>query len=327
MARVVVVDDDESIRVSVRAALQGEGCEVLDAGDGASGLEAVRVSDPDLIILDLGLPDMDGFDFLRALQKDGQGSGRPVILFSARDDVSAKVKSLELGAVEYLVKPVHPRELVARVRAFLRFAQTQEDLRRQYLQAVELSLVDEITRVYNRRYMERALRAKVALSLRHGYTFSCAMFDVDHFKRINDTHGHAFGDFVLKEVASLAVSLVRKEDAVIRYGGDEFVVLLAQAGRYGARQFAERLLKRVRDYPFDNGTYRADITINIGLSTFPEDAGAASAEGLLRDADGQLKDRANLDPLCARLADDLLQKADARMYAAKGKGEHGVVAE
>ena len=327
MARVVIVDDDEGIRVSVKAALQMEGFEVIGAGDGASGLEEVRASAPDLVILDLGLPDMEGFDFLRTLQEERLGADLPVILFSARDDISAKVKSLDLGAVEYLVKPVHPRELVARVRAFLRLKKTQEDLRRQYLQAVDLSLVDDLTRVYNRRYMERALRAKVALSLRHGYTFSCAMFDVDHFKQINDTHGHAFGDFVLRAVAGLAANLVRKEDAVIRYGGDEFVVLLAQAGRYGARQFAERMLKRVREHRFDDGTHHADITINIGLAAFPEDAGADSSEEFLRETDGRIKDRANLDPLCGRLADDLLQKADARMYAAKGKGLHGVVAE
>jgi diguanylate cyclase (GGDEF)-like protein len=150
---------------------------------------------------------------------------------------------------------------------------------------------------------------------------------VDRFKRINDTHGHAFGDFVLREVAGLAVRLIRKEDAVIRYGGDEFVVLLVQAGRYGARQFAERLLTRIREHRFDDGTHRADITINIGLATFPEDAGADPAEGLPGEADGRPRDRQNLDPLCARLADDLLQKADARLYAAKGKGLHGVMAE
>jgi diguanylate cyclase (GGDEF)-like protein len=188
--------------------------------------------------------------------------------------------------------------------------------------------VVELTRVYNRRFMDNVLREKVALALRHGYTFSCAMFDIDRFKQINDTHGHAFGDFVLREVAGRALKVIRKEDAVIRYGGDEFVILLAQAGRYGARTFAERLLQNIGETPFDDGVHRAEVTVNVGVATFPEDAGIASAEELLRMADVRLyEDRTTLDRLSGRLAEELLRTADTRLYAAKNRGRNRVVAE
>ena len=328
MARVVVIDDDEGIRSSIRATLQADGCEVVAVGDGESGLAAARSVDPDLIILDLGLPDMEGYDVLRALRGEGREVEAPVVLLSAQDDLAAKVKGLELGAVEYLVKPIHPKELSARVRALLRIKKAQETLRRQYLQAAELSLVDELTRVYNRRFMDNVLREKVALSLRHGYTFSCAMFDIDRFKQINDTCGHVFGDFVLREVAGRAMKVIRKEDAVIRYGGEEFVVLLAQAGRYGARTFAERLRQNIGETPFDDGAHRVEVTVNVGVATFPEDAGIASAEELLRMADVRLyEDRTTPERLSDRLAGELLRTADTRLYAAKNSGRDRVVAE
>jgi two-component system cell cycle response regulator len=328
MARVVVIDGDEGVRSSIRATLQADGCEVVAVGDGAGGLAAARSAEPDLILLDLGLPDVDGYDLLRALREEGREVEAPVVLLSAQDDLMAKVKGLESGAVEYLVKPVHPKELSARVRALLRVQKAQEVLRRQYLQAAELSLVDELTRAYNRRFMDKAMREKVALALRHGYTFSCAMFDIDRFKGINDTYGHAFGDFVLREVAGRAMKVIRKEDAVVRYGGDEFVVLLAQAGHYGARRFAERLRRRIGEAPFEDGAHRVGVTINVGVATFPEDAGIASAEELLRMADVRLyEDRTALERLSGRLAEELLRAADTRMYAAKNSGGDRVVAE
>jgi len=286
--RVVVIDDDESVRSVIQTTLQREGCDVVAAGDGEGGLAAVRSSGADLIILDLGLPDLDGYAVLQALREKGREVEAPVILLSAHDDLSAKIKGLELGAVEYLVKPVHPRELAARVQALLRVKKAQEALLRQYLQATELSLVDELTRAYNRRFMDRALKERVAVAHRHGYTFSCVMFDLDRFKQINDTCGHAFGDFVLREVAAQALRMIRKEDAVIRYGGDEFLVLLAHAGRYGARTFAERLRQGIREHPFEDGAHRVEVTINVGVATFLEEEGVVSAEDLLRVADERL---------------------------------------
>lgn len=320
MARVIVIDDDEGTRSSIRATLQADGCDVVSIGDGTGGLAAARSAEPDLIILDLSLPDVDGYDVLRALREEGREVEAPVVLLSAQDDLAAKVKGLELGAVEYLIKPVHPKELSARVRALLRVKKAQEALRKQYLQAAELSLVDELTRAYNRRFMDKILKEKVALALRHGYTFSCAMFDIDRFKGINDTCGHAFGDFVLREVAGRAMRVIRKEDAVIRYGGDEFLVLLTQAGRYGAETFAERLRRSIGETPFDDGAHRVGVTINVGAATFPEDAGIASAEELLRMADVRLyEDRTTLERLSGRLAEELLRAADTRLYEAKNR--------
>ena len=286
MARVVVIDQDEHTQSSIQATLQTDGMDVVTAGDGERGKKITQSKDHDLVILDPHLPDEDGYEVLSTLLQNRIEV--PVLLVSSQNEVSEKVKGFELGAVDYLVKPVNPKEFSARVRSILRFKAGYDRLRNQLHTATALSVVDELTGIYNRRHMDKIIREKIALSRRHGHTFTCVMFDVDQFKRTNDTHGHIFGDFVLKEVVARTIKVVRKEDVVTRYGGDEFVVLLAHANRAGAEIFADRLKGKIREQPFDDGEHRADITINIGVATYLEEEGVTSPEELLRFADEEL---------------------------------------
>ena len=286
--RIVVVEPDEKTRSALETALRQEGYEVTSAGDLESGRNAVRSAPADLVILEVSPPGENACGFLESLRADGLEVETPVILLSPKDDLPAKIRAFDLGALEYLVKPVHPDEITARVRAMLRVTKAYDSLRQRYIQANELSLIDDVTGVYNRRFLDKALKEQLSLARRHGHSFSCAMFDVDRFKEANDTYGHAFGDLVLREVAARTMRIIRKEDAVVRYGGDEFVVLLAQAGSSGARRLAERLRKSVAGQSFDDGANRANLTISVGLATFPEDEGVTSPEDLLRVADQRL---------------------------------------
>jgi diguanylate cyclase (GGDEF)-like protein len=154
--------------------------------------------------------------------------------------------------------------------------------------ASELSLTDPLTGVYNRRALNRMLRVRLAESTRYSIPVSCVMLDIDHFKRVNDTYGHTTGDRVLREVSSLTLSLFREEDALIRYGGEEFLVILFHCPRKGASAFAERLRTSVADHTFDRDHEPLKITLSAGIATYPEDGDIEGVEGMIAVADRRL---------------------------------------
>ncbi|MDP6041473.1 MAG: diguanylate cyclase, partial [Candidatus Latescibacteria bacterium] len=143
-------------------------------------------------------------------------------------------------------KPIHPQELAARIRALIRQKKRHDELLSEYKRLSELSLTDPLTGAYNRRALASIMRARISEAHRHEVPFSCIMFDLDHFKEVNDTHGHDTGDLVLKEVA-----VYRQEDAIIRYGGEEFLAVLQHTSREGARTFSERLRAEVASRVFN----------------------------------------------------------------------------
>ena len=278
MSRILVVGDDCAFVCNV---LQGEGHEIGTVDNTEGALARLRESLPSLLILDLDLPGEDSRDILKALREGGQCDAVPVILLSGRDDVDDKVRGLDLGAIDYVVKPVPDRELAARVRAQLRAKQRHE----------EISLTDPLTGAYNRRALDKLLEARLAESTRYGIPVSCVMFDLDHFKRVNDTYGHRMGDRVLRETAALTLSLFRQEDSLIRYGGEEFLVILFHAPKSGACTFAERLRQQVAEQVFPPEQARQQpfgITLSAGIATHPEDTGIAGVATMITRADRRL---------------------------------------
>ena len=302
MPRILLVDDDPALRMFVEATLKREGHGVHSLPDADDILEQLDALSPDLLILDLMLPNISGYDVLKNIRKASRFDTVPIVLFSGQNDTASKIKGLDLGAVDYLVKPIPPEELAARVRALIRQKKRQDELMAEYNRLSELSLTDPLTGAYNRRALNTFLRSRLAEATRHNTPFSCVMFDLDHFKEVNDTHGHDTGDLVLREVAALTIALFRQEDALVRYGGEEFLGILQHTSKEGARTFSERLRSEVAGRTFNEDKHPLQITLSAGVSSFPEDGGFE-------------------DPR------EMITLADRRLYVAKGSGRNRVVFE
>lgn len=302
MHRILIIDDDPALLTFVRSALGDGDYEVDTATDAESAFAYLAVTLPDLLILDLNLPGGDGYKVLRAIRAKERYDLMLVVLLSARNDLETKVKGLDLGAVEYLVKPVHSDELSARVRALVRLKQRQDKILAEFRCLSELSLTDPLTNAYNRRALDRLLKARLAESDRYSIPISCVLFDIDHFKLVNDTYGHRTGDLVLQEISALTLSQCREEDALVRYGGEEFLIILFHTFREAAYVFAERLRERVASHPFVQEEQLLQITLSAGIATYPTDSSARGVEGMIT-------------------------LADQRLYAAKGAGRNRVVSE
>ena len=288
MHRVLVVDDDPNILTFVASALEEESYEVDTASNGESAIARLLEALPDILILDVMLPGTDGFEVLETIRKDRNYDPLTVILLSADDALDAKVKGLDLGAVEYLVKPIHPTELAARVRALLRLKKQQDHFYEEYTRLSELALTDPLTGAYNRRALDKLLKARLAESSRYGMPVSIILFDIDFFKLINDNHGHLTGDHVLREVTTLTLLHCREEDALIRYGGEEFLVIIFHTDKEGAHVFAERLRTQVDSYIFNQEKKSLRLTLSAGTASYPEDKGIMSVESMINLADTRL---------------------------------------
>lgn len=302
MPRILIIDDDPSLRTFAQSALKDEGYEIDTAPDANDIFERLEKTAPDLVLLDLGLPGLSGYDALKAIRKTSRFDTIPIVVFSAENSTESKIKGLDLGAVDYLVKPIHHQELAARVRALIRQKKRQDELLAEYKRLSELSLTDPLTGAYNRRALASIMRARLSEAHRHQVPFSCVMFDLDHFKDVNDTHGHDTGDLVLKEVSALTIALYRQEDAIIRYGGEEFLAVLQHTSREGARTFAERLRAEVASRVFNEDLSPLKITLSAGVASYPDDGHFATAE-------------------------DMITLADQRLYEAKRSGRNRIIFE
>jgi two-component system cell cycle response regulator len=238
---VLIADDSAVIRALLRGQLEKQGNEVVDAADGAQALQACRERKPDVILLDVDMPVLDGHDALAALKADANLADIPVVFLTARTETSDVVEGLRLGAHDYLRKPFESAELLARVRAALRVKTLQDDLRARNAELDRMSRTDALTGLSNRRHMEERLREIHSGVRRHGGLLGVLMIDIDRFKSVNDVHGHVAGDSVLRAVALRLQATVRLEDVLGRWGGDEFLVLVDRADEPGVVALAERI--------------------------------------------------------------------------------------
>ncbi|MEE9281723.1 MAG: diguanylate cyclase [Myxococcota bacterium] len=279
--RVLVIDDTESIHKLIVTRLRPEGLEVTAELDGQSGLERAIADAPDLILLDIGLPRVDGFEVCRQLKEHPSTRNIPIIFLTGETDTESKVRGLDLGAVDYVTKPFDEIELRARVRAALRTKRLQDMLEQQ-------SFLDGLTGLWNRAYLDRRLESELNVAERYGRPLSVVMADVDNFKRINDTHGHLFGDVVLQGIAESLSASARRSDIVARYGGEEFGVLLTDTNLKSAIYVSERLRMSVegRCYEVRNEVER--VTASFGVTCTEDVEGSLSPELLIQAADRAL---------------------------------------
>jgi diguanylate cyclase (GGDEF)-like protein len=232
--RVLIVDDvPDNIRVLSRM-LVDDGHQISAATNGRQALKLVAACAPDLILLDVMMPEMDGYEVCAALKADPQLSSIPIIFITALADVENETRGLDLGAVDYITKPF--KEAIVRVRV-----KTHLELKRQRDILQQLSHVDGLTGIPNRRAFDERLDQEWRRSVRSDEPLAAAMIDVDHFKQYNDTRGHLAGDDCLRRVAGrLAEGLTRGGDFVARYGGEEFVGLISGVNVDGLAGVAEK---------------------------------------------------------------------------------------
>jgi diguanylate cyclase (GGDEF)-like protein len=299
-ARILVVDDNTDNAEIISTRLRYRGYTIMEAGTGQGALDGVREHAPDLVLLDIMLPDIDGFEVSRRIKGDSSLPFIPIILVTARDSTEDKVMGFEAGADDYLTKPINFSELEARVRSMLRIKRLQDELELKNRELRRLSVIDGLTGLYNHRHIHGLLRDEFERSGRTGAPLTVAMFDLDWFKSVNDTYGHQAGDRVLVQVAGILRVSARDVDRLGRYGGEEFVAILPSTDAEGGAVFVERVRRAVENHEFDIGTGEPiRMTISAGVATWPHE----------RIGDGEA----------------LINQADRALYAAKDAGRNRTI--
>lgn len=310
--RVLLVEDDRVMSVLVGARLRAAGHLVVTVSNGVEAMEIVDKYQPQLIISDWLMPQMDGITLCQKLREHDHLRNVYFIVMTAQKDMEKLVEAFEAGVDDYLVKPINAKMLSARLRAGLRVIKLQEELAAERQQLVSLSnslslsnerfqllaLTDALTDLPNRRAAMERLEQEWALAVRGERSLACLMVDVDHFKAVNDEYGHPVGDVALKHVAQTLRHSARTEDVVCRFGGEEFLVICPATDLQSAVQCAERLRLNVASSAVPGIDPIIKATVSIGVSVYPQQ--------------------------CLSM-DELLTHADRNLYAAKQAGRNRTV--
>ena len=293
-SRILIVDDHEDNIELLRARLEARGYLTSSATDGQHALDAVAAEAPDLILLDIMMPRVDGIEVARRIKRDPSLPFIPIIMQTALDSTEQKVEGLDAGADDYITKPINFAELEARVRSLLRIKVLQEEvedqkreLSRMNEQLLRLSLTDALTELDNRRNLQERLQEMYEHSARLTEPLAVVMTDIDKFKSVNDTYGHHAGDEVLKQIAKLLKGEAREIDRVGRFGGEEFMMLLPGTTVDEAVQFAERvrIATEAHTFTFEGGTLQR--TASFGVAAWPHTR-LQNCDSLVRAADDAL---------------------------------------
>ena len=288
--RVLIVDDNAMIRSEIKAVLRKDGAftHFMEATDGLSAFKAILENPPDLVLCDLVMPDFDGLKFLALKASRKELEQIPVIIVSAEDDLDRKAEILERGASDYVTKPLHEKELLARVRIHTKLKLLQDELLEKNAQLEALAITDALTSLANRRWLMTRLEEEVSRARRYKESLSVVMIDIDHFKQVNDTHGHAMGDEVLRNIGAMLKASMRTTDLAARYGGDELTLVLPHTDLPAAIQVAENLRVKFSELEHRLDGISLKKTVSMGVATREGKGDIPRAEGLLKNADEAL---------------------------------------
>jgi len=285
---VLVVDDDPDKRQLLAIAMEMDGYNIRTANDGEEGLKAVETHFPDLIVTDVMMPKMDGYEMARRVRENPLTKFIPIIIQSAaRHDAQDQLMGAEVGALGYITDPTDIDLLRARARTLLDFKSYLDNWQ-------EAALTDHLTGLANRRRFERQLEREVERTRRYKRPFCLIMLDIDYFKRINDTFGHAMGDDVIRQLAKVLQAGTRGIDLASRIGGEEFAVILPETDMEAGSDVAERLRSMIAEISLPEV---GQVTASFGVAEFPD---------------------------CAATVNDLLDAADNALYEAKREGRNRV---
>jgi diguanylate cyclase (GGDEF)-like protein len=300
MATILVIEDSDVQRAEIRRALEPAGLfeRILEAADGLAGLKLLLAENVDVVLCDLEMPGLDGEKLLRVRDSRSNAGEIPFLFLTASADTERKVRLLEDGACDTVTKPCHPAELVARLRLHLKIKRLESELRDKNQMLAKESMTDAVTGLRSRRYVSEVLAIEVLRARRYRLPLAVMMADLDHFKRVNDRFGHPVGDTVLRRVSDLLRGLLRATDVAGRFGGEEFLVILPQTDRDGARTLAERWRQSLELASLEapDGK-RIRTTVSVGVAEF-----SAQMER----------------------PDDLVRAADEALYSAKASGRNRV---
>lgn len=293
-AQIMVVDDEEGIVKFMKSALQDHGYKVTGCTDPEQAIEKIKTVVYDLVITDLNMPKIPGVEFVKKVKEISPKTD--LVVMTGFPSVETAVECMKNGASDYLAKPIDLEYLNIIVeKSLYKRALEKRAAEREYFE--QISRVDGLTGLYNHRFFHELLNAEISRSDRYKYSFSLTMIDIDDFKEINDNYGHQVGDNILKEIASIFKSLVRKTDPVVRYGGEEFAIILSQTAKEHGRVFADRIVKGVATSKFKDLSHNKTVTISAGLAGYPDDA---------------------------RTPESLIKKADEALYQAKKMGKNAL---
>lgn len=284
--KILLIDDDKDNLRFLARILEHESYKVLQATSGLEGIQLLKDFSPDLVILDINMPQLNGFQTMKLLrQKDEHVS---VIFLTANNSTEDIIRGLESGALDYICKPFNPLELVARVRSQLKFKRTQQELREANRKLQSLVDIDDLTGLYNMRSIYDRLNNEIERARRYKHGLAVIMMDMDHFKNVNDGHDHLFGSYVLSQVGEIVKKNIRSVDFAARYGGDEFLICLTQTQTQGALRFADRLRKVISETEFTQDKDKMHMTASFGVALIEGKGAVIDAHTLVRIADTKL---------------------------------------
>jgi diguanylate cyclase (GGDEF)-like protein len=299
MAKILVVDDHTDILMLISLILKQHHYEVITAQDGIEAIEKATKEQPDLILLDVQLPKLNGYKVCEILKEKEETKAVPVIFISsAYRDLKDIVRGLEIGGTDYITKPFDNLELLARIKANLRIKMLYTELEEKNRQLKELNdtleakskdlqkiaTTDGLTGLFNHRYFYERLTQEFAKAVRYNLNLSCIIVDLDHFKKINDTYGHLQGDVILKNFSDILRTSIRQTDIAARYGGEEFSILLPHTDITGAFLEAERIRTYVSAKEFYYSDQLIRITVSLGIAYYPHEKVKGPAD-LVKNAD------------------------------------------
>ncbi len=288
---ILIVDDNAQNIQLVASHLKEEGYRISFSQTGRDVLNKIKNASFDLILLDIMMPEMDGFEICTRVRQHPEYKEVPIIFLTAKIDKESIVKGFEVGAVDYILKPFHGAELLARIRTHLELKayrekveeiniqlnkeilkgiKMQEELEEMNRRLYEKATKDALTGLFNRRKMTDLIEYEYDRALRNQLPFSVIITDIDHFKAVNDTHGHDCGDEVLQEVSQILTSMTRKQDQASRWGGEEFLLLLPETDTNGARTLAEKIRTKIEQSSYFCGKTELNITMTFGISSFTD---------------------------------------------------------
>ncbi|MEE9218090.1 MAG: diguanylate cyclase [Acidobacteriota bacterium] len=306
--RILVVDDAKDNVAALSDWLGRKGYQVDAANSGEQALRKVQEKRPDLILLDLLMPDLDGIEVARRLRGSKQSCRIPIIMLTARRSSADKVRGLRAGADDYITKPFDFDEVDARISTMLEKRELYQALERANARLREANeklkrtlVTDEKTGLFNYRHFCDRAEEEFKRAKRYESDLSCLMLDLDHFKRLNDHFGHINGDRVLRELGQVLRDSARETDFVARYGGEEFAILCPHTDAVQAMAIGERIRQAVEEHRFVINNTPERVTVSVGLATYPRSRSI-------------------------RNETDLLETADAALYEAKRLGRNRIVA-